>query len=120
MAYESLEDIAFDESDKNLFQIDDLRLKADAIKYSILPKLHILTHHAILKIKEIYDIDVLEDYENLLLRMDGRIYSFDGIAYPFGELCSENWYSCPKDIKQSENGIHVHIARHIYDGKSRE
>jgi len=61
MAYESLEDIAFDESDKNLFQIDDLRLKADAIKYSILPKLHILTHHAILKIKEIYDIDVLED-----------------------------------------------------------
>jgi len=56
-----LDQINFDESDKNLFQIDDLRLKADAIKHSILPKLHVLTHHAILKIKEIYDIDVLED-----------------------------------------------------------
>jgi 5-methylcytosine-specific restriction endonuclease McrA len=56
-----LDQISFDESDKNLFQIDDLRLKADAIKHSILPKLHVLTHHAILKIREIYDIDVLED-----------------------------------------------------------
>jgi len=56
-----LKDISFDESDKNLFQIDDLRLKADALKYSILPKLHVLTNQAILKIKEIYDIEVLED-----------------------------------------------------------
>ena len=38
-----LDQISFDESDKNLFQIDDLRLKADAIKHSILPKLHVLT-----------------------------------------------------------------------------
>jgi len=56
-----LKDISFDESDKNLFQIDDLRLKADALKYSILPKLHVLTNQAILKIKEIYDTEVLED-----------------------------------------------------------
>jgi len=56
-----LKEISFDESDKNLFQIDDLRLKADALKYSILPKLHVLTNQAILKIKEIYDIEVLED-----------------------------------------------------------
>ena len=48
-----LSEIEFDEDDQNLFQIDDLRLKADAIRYSILPKLHVLVNQSILQIKEV-------------------------------------------------------------------
>ncbi len=38
--WKSLKDISFDESDKNLFQVDDPRLRADAIRFSILPRLN--------------------------------------------------------------------------------
>jgi hypothetical protein len=54
-------DIQFDYDDKNLFQIDDLRLKADAIKFSILPKLHGIMNHAISQIREVYRVEALED-----------------------------------------------------------
>ena len=57
----TLSEIEFDEDDRNLFQIDDLRLKADAIRYSILPKLHVLVNQSILQIKEVYAVEVLED-----------------------------------------------------------
>ena len=56
-----LSEIEFDKDDQNLFQIDDLRLKADAIRYSILPKLNGLVNQAILQIRETYGIEVLED-----------------------------------------------------------
>ncbi len=55
------EDIAFDEDDKNLFQIDDARLRADAIKFSILPRLHIVFEEAVRLIYEIYEVDVYEN-----------------------------------------------------------
>ena len=34
-----LEDISFDLDDKTLFLVDDIKLKADDIRHSILPKL---------------------------------------------------------------------------------
>jgi hypothetical protein len=54
-------DFIFDEEDQSLFVIDDFRLKADAIRQSILPRMHIVINHAIAMIREIYAIDVLED-----------------------------------------------------------
>jgi len=58
---ESIENISFDESDQNLFQVDDARLRADALKFSILPRLHVLMNECIAAIRNIYDIEVLED-----------------------------------------------------------
>lgn len=57
----NLEKIEFDRDDQSLFQIDDLRLKADAIRYSILPRLNLLLNQAILQIKMVYDIEVFDD-----------------------------------------------------------
>lgn len=57
----ALSGICFDEQDANLFLVDDIRLRADALKHSILPRLRILINVAIARIREIYGIDVLED-----------------------------------------------------------
>ena len=56
----TIEEVRFDESDQNLFYVDDLRLKADALKYSILPKLHMVMNHCIDRIRNIYGIEVME------------------------------------------------------------
>jgi hypothetical protein len=54
-------DISFDESDRNLFQVEDARLRADALRHSILPRLHVVANEAIAGISNIYGVDVLED-----------------------------------------------------------
>lgn len=54
-------DIGFDECDKNLFQVEDARLRADALRHSILPRLHLVMNEAIAGIRNIYGVDVLED-----------------------------------------------------------
>ncbi|WP_162909393.1 HNH endonuclease [Aggregatilinea lenta] len=56
-----LGDVAFDEDDQSLFVIDDFQLKADAIRQSILPRMHIVINHAIAMIREIYAINIFED-----------------------------------------------------------
>ncbi|MFM2386130.1 MAG: hypothetical protein RL660_887 [Bacteroidota bacterium] len=56
-----IEDIIFDNDDKNLFLIDDLQLKADAIRYSILPKLEIINNEVISRISEMYDFDFFQN-----------------------------------------------------------
>ena len=55
------EDINFDESDKNLFQVDDAHLRADALKHSILPRLHAVMNECISIIRHVYDVEVLND-----------------------------------------------------------
>lgn len=57
----NLKGITFDESDKNLFQVDDPRLRADALKHSIIPRLRCLLNECISMIRRIYEIEVLED-----------------------------------------------------------
>ncbi|WP_165933574.1 hypothetical protein [Arundinibacter roseus] len=42
-----IEEINFDHDDKNLFFVNDLQIKADAIRHSILPKLEIITNNTI-------------------------------------------------------------------------
>lgn len=56
-----IEPISFDEQDKNLFEISDLRLRADALKHSILPRLQALMHICIDMIRDAYSVEVLED-----------------------------------------------------------
>lgn len=53
--------LAFSLDDGNLFLVDDLRLRADALKHSVLPRLQRLTHEAIDCIRNIFGIEVLED-----------------------------------------------------------
>ena len=57
----TIDDITFDESDKNLFQVDDARLRADALKHSILPRLHVVMNECISTIRSVYDVEVLDD-----------------------------------------------------------
>lgn len=57
----TLADVSFTKDDQELFQIDDLRLKGDAIRYSILPKLNILLNEGALRIKSVYGVEVFED-----------------------------------------------------------
>ncbi len=56
----TFEEVNFDLDDKNLFLVDDLKLKAEAIRHSILPKLEIITNHTISKINGILKTNVLE------------------------------------------------------------
>ena len=58
---EKLENIVFDIEDRNLFLIDDLRLKADAIRYSILPKMEIVMNYAINQIHKVYSVNIFDD-----------------------------------------------------------
>jgi hypothetical protein len=57
-----VEDIVFDNEDKNLFLIDDFQLKADAIRYSILPRLEIISNELISRIIELYEFDYYQNY----------------------------------------------------------
>ena len=57
-----IEEIFFDEDDKTLFLIDDLQLKADAIRYSILPKLEIINNELISRLINLYSFDYYENY----------------------------------------------------------
>ncbi len=57
-----IEEIVFDEEDKNLFLIDDIELKADAIRYSILPRIEIINNELISRITNIFEFNFFEDY----------------------------------------------------------
>lgn len=53
--------IEFDEQDRNLFEISDRRLRADALKHSVLPRLQALMHVCIDMIRDAYGVEVLDD-----------------------------------------------------------
>lgn len=61
MCMHLLRDISFDEQDANLFQVDDARLRADALKHSVLPRLRTVMNAAISQIRSIYRIEALDD-----------------------------------------------------------
>lgn len=54
-------EITFDEADKNLFQVDDPRLRADALQHSVLPRLHVLLNQCVALVGQIYEIDPFQD-----------------------------------------------------------
>jgi len=52
--------LLFTQEDAALFSIDDAQLKADALRYDVLPRLEILLRDAIQQINEVYSADPLE------------------------------------------------------------
>ncbi|MGH7961424.1 MAG: hypothetical protein ACRERD_06300 [Candidatus Binatia bacterium] len=56
-----LTDITFDEQDRNLFQVPDARLRADALKHSLLPRLHLVLNEGIATIRQVYGVEALDD-----------------------------------------------------------
>lgn len=61
MPFSVISDITFDEQDANLFLIENTRLRADALKHSVLPRLRIVMNSAITMVREIYEVEVLDD-----------------------------------------------------------
>lgn len=57
----TIKDIQLDFEDRDLFSYDDLQLKADAIKFSILPKMEVIINHAIYVIDRVFDTSVYRD-----------------------------------------------------------
>lgn len=57
----TLPDISFDEQDANLFRVEDARLRADALKHSILPRLQVVMNEAIASVRERLGIEALAD-----------------------------------------------------------
>lgn len=55
------ERIEFDETDRNLFEISDLRLRADALKHSVLPRLQKLMGICVSMIRDAYGVEALDD-----------------------------------------------------------
>lgn len=56
-----LSEVTFDDQDKNLFLVNDARLRADALQHSILPRLRVVLNEACALIHRVYGIDVFED-----------------------------------------------------------
>lgn len=61
MDQHELSEIAFDEQDINLFLVEDARLRADALKHSVIPRLRLVMNSAIALVREIYGIEALDD-----------------------------------------------------------
>lgn len=55
------DDISFDESYKNLFQVDDARLRAEALKHSVVPRLRAVLNECIDLVGRVYGVDALKD-----------------------------------------------------------
>jgi 5-methylcytosine-specific restriction endonuclease McrA len=113
----NLSEIEFDNDDQNLFQIDDLRLKADAIRYSILPKLHVLINQSILQIKEVYAVEALEDSHipqspNFRLQRSNELetdYRWASVGLT-GKRGKERWYGFNR-----KDGKPVQIVPFLYE-----
>lgn len=78
MNHSALTDISFDEQDANLFLVDDTRLRADALKHSVLPRLRVVMNSAIALIREVYGIEALDDsivsvYPNFRQKRDNEL-----------------------------------------------
>jgi len=57
-----IQDIAFDEEDAKLLQLQtDLLLKAKGIQFSILPKLNVILEEALSRVRKIYGIEVFKE-----------------------------------------------------------
>lgn len=94
----NLDDISFDESYKNLFQVDDARLRADALKHSIVPRLRAVLNNCIASVKNIYGIEALEDsrvswYPHFRLKREKELTHLYDSAYASlgGKQAKEKW-----------------------------
>lgn len=104
----TIEEITFDEEDKTLFLIDDLQLKADAIRYSILPKLEIISNELISRISETYSINFYENYsvaksphfrlsKNQRKENTKTDYTYSGVSLT-GQRKDNKWFGLEKKL----------------------
>ncbi|MCX7088350.1 MAG: HNH endonuclease [Methylococcales bacterium] len=93
-----ISEISFDDSYKNLFQVDDARLRADALKHSVVPRLRVVLNGSIAFIKNIYNLDALEDsrvscYPNFRPKRENELTLLYQSAYASlgGKRDKEKW-----------------------------
>ena len=92
-----LSEVQFDEADANLFLVDDFRLRADALKHSVLPRLSRLMHEAIGRIRTILKIEALEDsiisqYPNFRTKRETELsIPYDSAFVGLGGKRSQMW-----------------------------
>lgn len=100
-------EITFDESDKNLFQVDDFRLRADALKHSLLPRLRYVLNESISLIREIYDVEVLENsrishYPQFKTKRDNELNFLYEAAYVGigGKSAKDKWFGVERNDRK--------------------
>lgn len=132
----ALGDLSFDEADANLFLVDDVRLKADALRHSVVPRLRALLGEAIASVQAVYGIDALEDstvscFPNFRLRRERELV----IDYPSayvglgGRRTKARWHGFARNdgrevqilpfrlgIHLTADGIHLHLENHWLTG----
>lgn len=97
MQLSPLSEVQFDEADANLFLVEDLRLRADALKHSVLPRLSRLMHEAIGLIRAVLKVEALEDsivsqYPNFRTKRDNELLiSYDSAFVGLGGKRSPMW-----------------------------
>jgi hypothetical protein len=97
MSIQALSGIAFDEQDANLFLVDDARLRADALRHSVLPRLRVVMNVAIALIREIYGIEALEDsivsiYPNFRQKRDRELLiKYESVFVGLGGQRKAKW-----------------------------
>lgn len=109
--------IIFDEEDKHLFLIEDLDLKAKAIRNSILPRLVLIIEELISKIIEIYIVDFYSDssivkspnFRNGTNRTNLRVdYSY-AIAGFSGVRKKNKWHAVKKNSQEVASVIPIRL-----------
>jgi hypothetical protein len=135
-----LGDISFDENDLNLFQVDDLRLRADALRHSVLPKLHVVLHKCLSMIRDIYGIEALDNsrigqspsfrtrrenelkllYTWAAVWLSGKANK--GLWNGFGRKDGKPVQALPflYQIYLEENGMTIHLQNYWLKGLDRE
>ena len=88
MTINALSGISFDEQDANLFLVDDARLRADALKHSVLPRLRVVINTAISLVRDIYEIEALDDsivsaYPNFRKKRESELKKVKGARLDF-------------------------------------
>lgn len=114
------EDINFDESDKNLFQVDDARLRADALKHSILLRLHAVMNECISAIRQVYDVEVLDDsivsfYPHFRQKRDNELNLLYEAAYVGlgGKRVKNKWHGLERRDEKPVQIVPFRLGFHL-------
>ena len=114
------ENINFDEVDKNLFQVDDARLRADALKHSILPRLHAVMNECIAQIKQVYDIEVFDDsivsyYPHFRQKRDNELSLLYEAAYVGlgGKRVKNKWHGLERKDEKLVQIVPFRLGLHL-------
>lgn len=93
----ALSGVSFDEQDANLFIVEDVCLRADALKHSILPRLRVVMNSAVSLVHEIYGIEPLDDsivsvYPNFRSKRDRELtVRYEEVFVGLGGQRKDKW-----------------------------